>query len=64
MKILLIARGFNKRDGISRYVAELAERFVRDYSWNRKQEGVSAVTGTNIFGIISNESQVCNIRHI
>ena len=31
MKILLISRGFNKHGGISRYVAELAERFVREH---------------------------------
>ena len=30
-KILLIARGFNKHGGISRYVAELAERFVKEH---------------------------------
>jgi len=31
MKILLIARGFNKHGGIARYVAELAERFVKEH---------------------------------
>jgi len=31
MKILLISRGFNKHGGISRYVAELAERFVKKH---------------------------------
>jgi len=31
MKILLISRGFNKHGGISKYVAELAERFVREH---------------------------------
>lgn len=31
MKTLLIARGFNKHGGISRYVAELAERFVKEH---------------------------------
>ena len=31
MKILLVSRIFNKSGGISRYVAELAERFVKDY---------------------------------
>lgn len=31
MKILLVSGGFNKRGGISRYVAELAERFVQEH---------------------------------
>ncbi len=31
MKILLIRMGFNKHGGISRYVAELAERFVKEH---------------------------------
>jgi glycosyltransferase involved in cell wall biosynthesis len=31
MKILLIASAFNKHGGISRYVAELAERFVKEH---------------------------------
>jgi len=31
MKILLISRGLNKHGGISRYVAELAERFVKEH---------------------------------
>ncbi|UYZ40646.1 MAG: glycosyltransferase family 4 protein [Candidatus Methanospirare jalkutatii] len=31
MRILLISRSFNKHGGISRYVAELAERFVKEH---------------------------------
>jgi len=31
MRILLINMGFNKHGGISRYVAELAKRFVREH---------------------------------
>jgi len=31
MRILLVSRGFNKHGGISRYVAELAEKFVREH---------------------------------
>lgn len=31
MKILLVSRFFNKRGGISRYVAELAERLVKEH---------------------------------
>ena len=30
MKIAMITRGFNKQGGVSRYVVELAERFVRE----------------------------------
>ena len=31
MKVLIISRGFNKHGGISRYVVELAERFVKEH---------------------------------